>query len=102
MDHLLTQLARRPKPLRVGVIGAGKFATMFTTQARRVEGLELAWVADLDLERARAAANGAPIGTNAEDLIAREQADVVIEATLAAGGRSPATATAALVEGQQR
>ena len=81
VDDLLTQLARRPRPLRVGVVGAGKFATMFTTQARRVEGLELAWVADLDLGRARAAADGAPIGKDADELIAREEADVVVEAT---------------------
>ena len=81
MDDLLTQLARRPRPLRVGVVGAGKFATMFTTQARYVEGLELAWVADLDLDRARAAADGAPVGTDAQALIAREEADVVVEAT---------------------
>ena len=54
---------------------------MFTTQVRHVEGLELVWVADLDLDRARAAANGAPVGSDAEALIAREEADVVIEAT---------------------
>ena len=81
MDDLLSQLAHRPKSLRVGVIGAGKFATMFTTQVRHVEGLELAWVADLDLERARAAGDGAPVGTDAAELIAREEADVVVEAT---------------------
>jgi predicted homoserine dehydrogenase-like protein len=99
VDDLLSQLAHRPKALRVGVIGAGKFATMFTTQARHLEGLELAWVADLDLERARAAAGGATIGTDATELIAREGADVVIEATGSprAGARH---ALAALEHGQ--
>jgi predicted homoserine dehydrogenase-like protein len=81
MHDLLTQLGSRGRPLRVGVIGAGKFASMFTTQAGRVAGLELAWVADLDLDRARAAANGAPVGTDAPALIAEIEVDVVVEAT---------------------
>jgi predicted homoserine dehydrogenase-like protein len=54
---------------------------MFTTQVRRVAGLELAWVADLDLDRARAAAGGARVSTDASALIAELEADVVVEAT---------------------
>jgi predicted homoserine dehydrogenase-like protein len=78
---LLTQLAERSSPLRVGLAGAGKFASMFAAQARRVPGLELAWVADLDLQRARAAAGGARVGADAGALIAAGGADVVVEAT---------------------
>jgi predicted homoserine dehydrogenase-like protein len=54
---------------------------MFTMQARRVAGLELAWVADLDLDRARAAAGAASVGTDATALIAEHEADVIVEAT---------------------
>ena len=41
------------KPVRVGVIGAGKFASMFLAQARVTPGLHIVSVCDLDLERAR-------------------------------------------------
>ncbi len=46
---------RRDSPVRVGVIGAGKFASMFFTQARHTPGLHIMGVCDLDLARARAA-----------------------------------------------
>ncbi len=56
--NLHSLLARRHAaghPLRVGLIGAGKFGTMFLAQARRLAGLHLLGVADLAPERARAA-----------------------------------------------
>ena len=55
---LVQQLGMRAEsgsPLRVGVIGAGKFATMFLSQARRLAGLQVLGVADLSTERARLA-----------------------------------------------
>jgi predicted homoserine dehydrogenase-like protein len=102
---LLTLLAARAeagKPLRVGLIGAGKFGTMFLAQARRVRGLHVLGVADLAPERARAAllragwpeeqfiapslgaalATGAThVGDDAAALIAAHGLDVVVEAT---------------------
>jgi len=53
--HLLRARQAAGKPLRVGVIGAGKFATMFLSQARRIDGLHVAAIADLSRERAQAA-----------------------------------------------
>ena len=41
------------RPVTVGVIGAGKFGTMFLSQARLTRGLHIAGVADLDVARAR-------------------------------------------------
>ncbi|MGH6666182.1 MAG: Gfo/Idh/MocA family oxidoreductase, partial [Pseudolabrys sp.] len=41
------------KPVTVGVIGAGKFGTMFLSQARLTRGMHVAGVADLDGARAR-------------------------------------------------
>jgi predicted homoserine dehydrogenase-like protein len=55
---LLSLLAERHesgRPLRVGLIGAGKFGTMFLAQARRITGLHVIGVADRTPERARAA-----------------------------------------------
>jgi predicted homoserine dehydrogenase-like protein len=51
---LLRQLASRAEsrnPLRVGVIGAGKFGTMFLAQANRITGLHILGIADLDVQR---------------------------------------------------
>ncbi len=39
-------------PIRVGIIGAGKFATMFMAQIIRTPGMRLVGVCDLDIEKA--------------------------------------------------
>ena len=96
---LFTELADRGRPLRAGLVGAGKFATMFARQAARVPGLEVAWVADLELSRGRDAAPDAEVSIDALALIAARRADVVVEAT----GSPPAAvrhALAALEHGQ--
>lgn len=41
------------RPVTVGLIGAGKFGTMFLAQARTTRGIHVAAVADLDIGRAR-------------------------------------------------
>lgn len=89
-------------PIRIGVIGCGKFTSMFLAQVPRTPGLHVAAIADLAPERARA--NLARIGWESErsaasgldDAIARratwlvedamamvadQRLDVVIEAT---------------------
>jgi predicted homoserine dehydrogenase-like protein len=81
MNGSTAHLAHRDSPVRVGVVGAGKFATMFLNRAGRQPGVEIAWVADLQLERARAAAAGALADTDAEALIDAHDVDVVVEAT---------------------
>ncbi len=43
------------KPVRVGLIGAGKFGSMFLAQVPTIPGLEVAVIADLDCDRAKAA-----------------------------------------------
>ena len=42
-------------PIRVGLIGAGKFGSMYLSQARRTVGIHLVAVADLSPVRAKAA-----------------------------------------------
>jgi predicted homoserine dehydrogenase-like protein len=42
------------RPVTVGLIGAGKFGTMFLAQARIMTGVHVVGVADLDVARARA------------------------------------------------
>jgi predicted homoserine dehydrogenase-like protein len=46
------------EPIRIGVIGAGKFGTMFLAQARTTPGMHVVAVADLAESRARRALSG--------------------------------------------
>lgn len=55
LHRLLKQREADNKPLRVALIGAGKFGTMFLSQAPRTPGMRLIAVADLDPARARGA-----------------------------------------------
>jgi predicted homoserine dehydrogenase-like protein len=57
--RLLSRRAEAGRPIRVGVIGGGKFGTMFLSQARLTPGLHVLGVADLRPERARASMLGA-------------------------------------------
>jgi len=54
LNHLLQQRASEGMPLRVALIGAGKFGSMFLAQAQRTPGIHVVAVADLDPQRARA------------------------------------------------
>lgn len=90
------------RPVTVGLIGAGKFGTMFLSQARLTRGLHVVGVADLNVERARsqlktagwdAQAYAAPslgdafkagtthVGADANALIAFPDVEVIVEAT---------------------
>lgn len=51
----LQQLAAKGKPLRVGMIGAGKFGSMYLSQVPRTPGIHLVGIADLSPPRAKAA-----------------------------------------------
>src|SRR5215475_10601326 len=54
--NLHTKLLEREaagRPVTVGLIGAGKFGTMFLSQVRRTRGMHLVGLADLNVERAR-------------------------------------------------
>src|SRR5882672_8609387 len=65
--NLHTKLREREvqgKPLRVGVIGAGKFAAMYLAQAPRTPGVHIAGIADLSPTGARA--NLGRVGWDAE------------------------------------
>ena len=55
LSRLLAARAEAGNPLRVGMIGAGKFGSMFLSQARRTPGIQVMGVADLDVERAKEA-----------------------------------------------
>jgi predicted homoserine dehydrogenase-like protein len=51
---MLGARAEAGRPIRVGLIGAGKFGSMVLAQAQRIAGLHVVGVADLDVGKARA------------------------------------------------
>ncbi len=55
LHHLLQKRCDDGRPVRVGLIGAGKFGSMFLAQACGMPGLHLLGVTDLDPRRAKAA-----------------------------------------------
>src|SRR5262252_6723439 len=91
LDRLLRQRAEAGRPVRVGLIGAGKFGSMFLSQVPTIPGLEVVVIADLDPERARAACR--KVGWDAVriartrfvpsgiELCADDAVEVVVEAT---------------------
>ncbi len=91
LHRLLQQRAAAGRPVRVGLIGAGKFGSMFLSQVPTMAGLEVPVIADLDPERARAACQ--KVGWDARrvahtrfvasgaELCADPQVEIVVEAT---------------------
>ena len=108
MTSLSTKLAKREaagNPIQVGIIGAGKFGSMFISQSHRTPGIRLAAIADLSKERALLAikrtgypkdrfdetasisisegikAGKTAITTDSAELIATPGIDVILEVT---------------------
>jgi len=52
---LLQQREREKKPIRVGLIGAGRYGTMYLAQARNIPGIHVVAIADINVERAKGA-----------------------------------------------
>ena len=91
IQELLRERAASARPVRVALIGAGKFGSMFLAQAPSTAGLEVGVIADLDPDRARAAcratgwsdalASRTRFTDDAFDAIRDGGVDVVVEAT---------------------
>ncbi|SFU60124.1 Predicted homoserine dehydrogenase, contains C-terminal SAF domain [Methylobacterium sp. 174MFSha1.1] len=77
--HKLAARAEAGNPVRIGVIGAGKFGSMFLSQAPRTPGLHVVGIADLAPQRAKAAL--ARVGWPAERYAARSVAEAMREGT---------------------
>ncbi len=91
LQALLAARIDANRPVRVGLIGAGKFGSMFLAQVPSIKGLEVAVIADRDVERAKAACR--TVGWDAariadtrfvergSDAIGDEHVEVAVEAT---------------------
>ncbi len=91
LTHLMNERLETDGPVRVGLIGAGKFGSMFLSQVPTTPGLDVSVIADLSVDRARTSC--AAVGwddariaattflENGLELVSRDDVDVVIEAT---------------------
>ena len=53
LHDLLQEREREGKPVRVGLIGAGRFGTMFLAQVRNTPGIHVVAIADINVDRAQ-------------------------------------------------
>ena len=91
LPDLIERRLERHGPIRVAVIGAGKFASMFLAQVPTSPHIEITVIADLDIDRAKAACR--TVGWNDEQVsatvftddgmfaIEHRDVEVVVEAT---------------------
>jgi predicted homoserine dehydrogenase-like protein len=93
-------LERKDNPLRIGLIGAGKFAAMYLAQVPRTPGVELIGIADLSPANAKENLKRVgwdpnripPITEDWQKLVADPRIDIIVEAT----GNPPAAVEHAL------
>ncbi|MDQ2088867.1 NAD(P)H-dependent oxidoreductase [Marimonas arenosa] len=102
LSSMLAVRTAAGKPVRVGLIGAGKFGSMILAQAKHIPGYHIVGIADLDVGKAREAlsrvhwqaerfsagslsqamdAGTTYVTENAADLLGFEGIDCIIEAT---------------------
>jgi predicted homoserine dehydrogenase-like protein len=96
LHRLLGQRLDAGRPVRVGLIGAGKFGSMFLAQIPSTRGIEVAAIADLSPDRARQACRNVGwsdelieatrFTEDAQAMLASADIEVVVEAT----GHAPA------------
>ena len=100
--RMLRERAAQERPLRIGLIGAGKFGAMYLAQAKHTPGIHIVGIADLAPDRARAAlertgwpaerydaaslpaaarSGATHVSEDAAALIATPEIDIVIDAT---------------------
>ncbi|WEO76038.1 Gfo/Idh/MocA family oxidoreductase [Cryobacterium sp. SO2] len=55
LHKLLGEREKEGRPIRVGLIGAGRYGTMYLAQARNIPGIHVVAIADINVARARGA-----------------------------------------------
>lgn len=86
LHSLLQQREAEGRPIRVGLIGAGRFGTMYLSQARNIPGIHVVAIADINVVRAEGAFNlvGWPddqMATNIDDALANRTTTIVADAS---------------------
>jgi predicted homoserine dehydrogenase-like protein len=94
--RMLQERAAQQRPLRVALIGAGKFGSMYLSQAKHTPGIHVVAVADLSPDRARASL--ARVGWQAERFAARSLAEAARHGTTFLTDDAPGVIASAEVE----
>src|SRR5689334_23354054 len=91
LHQLLVASHEAGRPVRVGLIGAGKFGSMFLAQVPTTPGLEITSIAEIDPQRARETCRiigwdddriaATSFTDDSKGLIRSDHVEVVIEAT---------------------
>src|ERR1700752_4269725 len=91
LHRLLGEREAQGRPLRVGLIGAGKFAAMYLAQVPKTPGIRMVAIADLAPANARAnlervgwpaeLGQKTPIVEDWRTVVSHPEVDIVIEAT---------------------
>jgi predicted homoserine dehydrogenase-like protein len=100
LHKLLSERESSGRPIRIGLIGAGRYGTMYLAQARNIPGVHVVAIADINVDRARNALTmvgwpeeafvediDAALATRATTIISDASAlfdadiDVIVEAT---------------------
>lgn len=91
LQSLLAARVEAGKPVRVGLIGAGKFGSMFLAQVPSIAGIEVVLICDRDIDRAKAACRTVgwdegriattQFSARGGDACVDERVEVVVEAT---------------------
>ena len=91
LQSLLAARVEAGKPVRVGLIGAGKFGSMFLAQVPSIAGIEVVLICDRDIDRAKAACRtvgwdegriaSTQFSARGGDACVDERVEVVVEAT---------------------
>ncbi|MCW5952103.1 MAG: Gfo/Idh/MocA family oxidoreductase [Propionibacteriaceae bacterium] len=100
LHHLLCERQAAGTPIRVGLIGAGRYGNMYLAQARNIPGVHVVAVADINVERARnafaladwphdalaasladAERDGTTVILDSADALFDSSIDVIVEAT---------------------
>ena len=79
LHRMLAARAENAQPVRVGLIGAGKFGTMYLAQARTTTGVHIVGVADLEPDRVRSSLEAT--GWEPERWCARSPDDALAKGT---------------------
>jgi predicted homoserine dehydrogenase-like protein len=91
LQQKLAARVAQGKPVRVGLVGAGKFGSMFLSQVQHVPGIEVAVISEVNVERGKAACRTVgwdeariartKFSDRGRDACLDEAVEVVIEAT---------------------
>ena len=91
LEQKINQMLSENKSIKVALIGAGKFGSMFLSQIPSTRGIKVSKICDLNIEKAKQSCldvgwsedliSNTVFSESAKDTIKSDDVDVVVEAT---------------------